>query len=275
MNNKNLVIATIVGITLFASVTFPEVKVVGDNEVAKVPSVYADVPHTLELPFLYSQKLLTTNVQKEGMAFLPKATTIPNATPIAYNEEIKEVNMTPIDPVRQESATEGKEDSFIGYDVPLSADLQKYTKDLCEKYGISYELIVATIKVESNFDHMLVSPTNDYGLMQINRSNFAWIKDDLKKEFGITWDWKNQYHNVLAGVWYYHKQNDDLVKMGYSNENVSIAVLSYNMGTLHARSYLKNHNARDWSYVRKVLLYKTMLEKGESINDNKPKGTGS
>jgi soluble lytic murein transglycosylase-like protein len=255
MNTKNVIIATIVGATLLGSVACSTK--VGNNEVAKVPTVSADVPRAVELPFLYSHNSLMTNyVQKEGIAFT-KATTIPTATPIAY-----QVND------RQEDAKEGKEDSFKKYDVPLSADLQKYAQQLCDKLGISYELILATIKVESDFKSNLISPTNDYGLMQINRSNFSWLRKDLKENFNIDWDWKDPYHNMTAGIYYYYNIRLDLLKRGYSEDSLTpVAILSYNMGGANAKNYLKTHNAKDWAYVRKVLQYKTKIEKGEAIYD--------
>lgn len=260
MNTKNVVIATIIGVAL-SSTSFP-IKA-GSNEVAKVPTVSADVPLTVELPFLYSQKLLTNNVQKEGMAFA-EATNIPNATPIAYQED------------RQEDANEGTAVSFKKYDVPLSDDLQKYTQELCDKYDVSYELILAIIEKESKYNSSLISETNDYGIMQINQSNFNQVRKYMKEEFGVNnFNWKDPYQNIAAGIYWFKITREEMLAFGFSEERIfPISILAYNMGAPKARTYLKSHSANDWKYVKEVRALKDKLERGESIHE-KPTGVRS
>ena len=64
------------------------------------------------------------------------------------------------------------EEEIPEYDIPLEKDIQKYLYDKCQEYDVSYELALAVIKVESNFNPNLTNKNDngsmDYGLMQIN-----------------------------------------------------------------------------------------------------------
>lgn len=82
------------------------------------------------------------------------------------------------------------------YDIPLSDELQQYTIELCKQYGVGPELVFALMGVESEYRPDVISCTNDYGLMQINRCNHKWLSDKL----GIT-DFLDPQQNILAGVY--------------------------------------------------------------------------
>ena len=64
-----------------------------------------------------------------------------------------------------------EEQDFEPWDIPLSDNLQQHIHSLCEKYDVSYAMVIAMIDVESSFDSKAVSSTSDYGLMQINAIN--------------------------------------------------------------------------------------------------------
>ena len=57
------------------------------------------------------------------------------------------------------------ESRYVLYDIQLSEELQHYTQDVCEEYGVSYPLVIAIMKKESGFLPDAVSATNDYGIM--------------------------------------------------------------------------------------------------------------
>jgi len=82
------------------------------------------------------------------------------------------------------------------YDIPLSAELQEYTIGVCRQYGVDPALVLALMGVESEYRPDVISCTNDYGLMQINRCNHKWLSDKL----GIT-DFLDPQQNILAGVY--------------------------------------------------------------------------
>ncbi len=117
---------------------------------------------------------------------------------------------------------EAPESHYIIYDVPLSEELQHYTQDVCEEYGVSYPLVLAVIEKESMFDTDAVSQTHDYGLMQINQMNHEWLAGVL----GIT-DWLDPKQNILAGVY---------VLSQYDYEHPHQVLMSYNCGPTGAKN---------------------------------------
>lgn len=92
--------------------------------------------------------------------------------------------------------TDGEKTKVKLYDLPLDDDLQKYTIAKSEEAGLDPKLVLAVMKVESNFKSDLISKTNDYGLMQINKVNHKW----LKKELGIT-DFLDAKQSIACGIY--------------------------------------------------------------------------
>lgn len=90
---------------------------------------------------------------------------------------------------------EPAEQSFTPYDIPLSAELQEYLLGKCVEHNLDFELVLAIIQCESNFQTDVVSKTNDHGLMQINGGNFEW----LTVELGVT-DFIDAKQNIDAGT---------------------------------------------------------------------------
>lgn len=77
----------------------------------------------------------------------------------------------------------------ITYHVPLDADLQQYTAEMCDLYEVPLELAYAVMQVESGYTVSATSSTGDYGLMQINSINtskssrsFTRLDEDEEKE---------------------------------------------------------------------------------------------
>lgn len=96
------------------------------------------------------------------------------------------------------------------YNVPLSHELQDYIRNLCIEYDVPMDLVMAVIEVESSFRSGVVSKTNDYGLMQINKINHEWLSETLE----VT-DFLDPYENVLCGIYIlsdYIGEGEDIVK---------------------------------------------------------------
>ena len=136
------------------------------------------------------------------------------------------------------------------YDIKLSEELQRYTYELCNKYDIVdyYSLVLAVMWQESNFTPNLISRTNDYGLMQINRVNHKWLANKL----GIV-DFLDAEQNIEAGVYL-------LSEYLHEYENEHRALMSYNFGV--------NGAARHWAagtysskYSRAVTAKQELLQK--------------
>lgn len=126
-------------------------------------------------------------------------------------------------------------------DVPLDEDLQDYIWSLCCMYDIDehYELIYAMIQQESNFKSGVISSTNDYGLMQINKSNHS----SLSQRLGVT-DFLDPYQNVHAGIY--------LMANLLHKYDTPKALMSYNMGEGGA-SKLWRQGIYTTSYTEAVL----------------------
>lgn len=122
-----------------------------------------------------------------------------------------------------ESVAEPMEEPITYWDVPLSEDLQDYMRMLCEKYAVPEELVLAMIDVESSFRHDIVSASNDYGLMQINKVNH----NQLTQKLGVT-NFLDPYQNILCGV---HIISEHLEK---TDGDISKALMRYNCGATGA-----------------------------------------
>lgn len=98
-------------------------------------------------------------------------------------EETVEVTLDPIvgTPFRQEYCIKTLTyDRY--YDIPCPKDLQDYIFELEEKWDIPAEVAMTLVDRESNgtwSTNGVISPTNDYGLPQINIRNHAYIKRHL------------------------------------------------------------------------------------------------
>lgn len=120
------------------------------------------------------------------------------------------------------SAESEIENRYVLYDIQLSEELQHYTQDVCEEYGVSYPLVIAIMKKESEFLPDAVSVTDDYGIMQINDVNHEWLEEDL----GVT-DWFDPKQNILAGVYILSQFNE--------YKDVHQILMSYNCGPSGAK----------------------------------------
>lgn len=114
------------------------------------------------------------------------------------------------------------------YDVPLSNSLQRYIYEICADKSVPVPLIFAMIEHESKFDIEAVSATDDYGLMQINRTNFDW----LEKKYHSA-DMLNPYQNVFCGI---SIMGSYIEKYG----DYGKALMAYNMGDYGAQKAWKS-----------------------------------
>ncbi|MCD8087254.1 MAG: transglycosylase SLT domain-containing protein [Oscillospiraceae bacterium] len=127
------------------------------------------------------------------------------------------------------------------YDVPLSEDVQDELFALCEEYDLDPSLVLAIIEVESGFDADVISSTDDYGLMQINSSNFEWLAEEL----GII-DFLEPTQNLRAGCYILYQC------LQMTDGETDKALMIYNMG-LSAASEAWELGVTGTSYTRAVL----------------------
>lgn len=112
-------------------------------------------------------------------------------------------------------------DDIVSEGRLLSYELQDIMQDCCERYNVPYALALAIAEVESHFDPDAQSSTNDYGLMQINKINHAWLKD-------LGMDPLTYAGNIEAGVYMIGQQLE-----AYGDPE--LAVMAYNNGPTGAR----------------------------------------
>ena len=138
-------------------------------------------------------------------------------------------------------------DDIVSEGRLLAYDLQETMQDCCERYGVPYALALAIAEVETHFDPDAVSPTNDYGLMQINKCNHEWLQS-------LGMDPLTHTGNIEAGLYmignYLNKYGD-----------TEMALMAYNNGPSGARK-LWDAGTYQTDYTRKVM---TALEHWTSI----------
>lgn len=139
----------------------------------------------------------------------------------------------------EEEPSEGE--VYVFYNVPLSDDIQRYTQELCDAFGVRYTHVLAIMKQESEYTPTAISPINgngtqDWGIMQVNSGNHKW----LEQELGIT-DWLDERQNILAGIYIlshynYYGDNFQAIAMGY-NSGPSKGRTNYEKGIYTTYSY--------------------------------------
>lgn len=141
----------------------------------------------------------------------------------------------------------------IGYDVPLSEDLQLYIIGLCEGKNIDPAIVFAMIWIESRFNPSSVGDNgNSLGLMQIQP---RW-HSGLMAEFGCD-DLLDPYQNVTIGVAILAGH------VNYYNGNVEMGVMAYNAGKAGA------YNAYFSKGVYSSPYSQSVMEKAEELKGAK------
>lgn len=136
---------------------------------------------------------------------------------------------------------------FKTYDVKMILTEQEYLYYLCKGYDLDYSLMMAVIQVESDFDKNLISSTNDYGYMQINKMNHA----ELTRILGVT-DYLDPEQNMRAGCYIFRKLFEK-----YQQPN--LALMAYNMGETGAKR-LWREGIYETEYTEKVLAAQKILQ---------------
>lgn len=124
--------------------------------------------------------------------------------------------------------------------VPLSLEMQKFTYDTCEEYGVDYDMVLAIMKVESQFSNIISDDGNDYGICQINKINHAW----LAEEHDLT-DMLDEKQNITACVLILADIQEEFTA---PNE----ILMAYNLGKGGARDNL-SEGVTSTYYVEKVM----------------------
>lgn len=127
---------------------------------------------------------------------------------------------------------------------PLACDMpddqQEFLYYLCFGYDLDFQLVMAMIQHESNFDPSAISRTDDYGLMQINIRNHEWLTDML----GLT-DFLDPYENMRCGCFI-------LRNLFEKYQDTDMVLMAYNMGE-HGAARLWEEGIYETNYTHSVL----------------------
>ncbi|MBN2538745.1 MAG: lytic transglycosylase domain-containing protein [Deltaproteobacteria bacterium] len=124
----------------------------------------------------------------------------------------------------------------------------EYIEEASRKHGVSFPLIKAIMKAESDFDSKAVSKKGAKGLMQIMPSNFKIL--GIKDPF-------NPRESIMGGVLYFKQLLDRF------NGKIHLALAAYNAGpdSVDRSSGIPPIRETE-DYVEKVLEYYKMFKKG-------------
>ena len=154
------------------------------------------------------------------------------------NEDI----MNNIKTATKETTTE----KVIYYDIPLSKELQDYTRKICEKYGnVDETLVYALIKQESNFRVKALGDNGkSKGLMQIQE---MWHKKRMKK-LGVD-SLMTAKGNIRVGI-------DILSEKIDKYDDLGKALTAYNAGDGGAYKYYFSKGIYANDYAKKIIKNK-------------------
>lgn len=131
------------------------------------------------------------------------------------------------------------------YNVPLDMELQDYIREECIDAELDMELVLAIMKVESDFNPKVISSTGDFGLMQVNKINF----EEIERELGLT-NMLDPYQGAKAGIYL-------LSKLKW-NESEHQMLMAYNIGVAGAQK-LWEQGIYETDYSKKVLKAKELI----------------
>lgn len=178
-----------------------------------------------------------TSDDSGGVGIYPTESTETHQTPLNGQETIPAEVLTPavyILPVEEPKI-------FVPYDVPLDEQLQKYTVEVAEYYGVPPELVFAIMTYEGAFD---TNATADGGMSK----GLMGIKEDAcaaeMEMLGVT-DLYNPYQNVTVGIVVLSDKLD-------SYDTVEEALMSYHAGAGKAEEIWFSKGIYSTEYSRKV-----------------------
>ena len=129
------------------------------------------------------------------------------------------------------------------YDIPLDAALQHEIKELCAKYEISYELILAVIMTESSGNAEVIGDGGaSAGLMQVQSRWWQWLADE--KDLDLNKPVDNVECGILIILFLLEENNGEMDK----------ALTAYNCG---------NPDNEENMYFETVLSWLDKLEELE------------
>lgn len=111
-----------------------------------------------------------------------------------------------------------------------------YVSEYSEQNGLDPYLVLAVIKVESNFNPDAISPKQARGLMQISEKTGQWGAKSLKLKDYSTESLYDPGKNIAIGCWYLGVLNKQ-----YGGQS-DLVLAAYNGGSGNVSEWLKDRN---------------------------------
>ena len=167
----------------------------------------------------------------------------PTIKPTKQPKSIVKTTKTTKQPTKKQSSSSSTSTKLYT-NIPLSARFQKYIDGKCKSYGISTNVVMGCIRVESNFQTQIMGDNGKaYGLMQVQKQ---WHRARMKK-VGAT-NLLDPYDNVAVGIDYLA----ELYKI--YNGNWHKALMAYNGGHAYCKRRLRMGLVNS-PYSRRVMNY--------------------
>lgn len=161
------------------------------------------------------------------------------------------------EPVREEpqedpeAAQEPQPPDYIIEDVPLPADLQITLHDAAEEFGVDYELALAVIWQETNFQNVTGDGGNSIGYMQVQER----FHGDRMADLGVT-DLTDPCSNFRVGCSYLAEMIERY------DGSTEMALVAYNAGPSGAYKHWFSNGVYSNQYSQSVLEYMEGLTNG-------------
>ena len=166
----------------------------------------------------------------------------PTIKPTKQPKSIAKTTKTTKQPTKKQSSSSSTSTKLYT-NIPLSARFQKYIDGKCKSYGISTNVVMGCIRVESNFQTQIMGDNGKaYGLMQVQKQ---WHKARMKK-VGAT-NLLDPYDNVAVGI-------DYLAELYGIYGNYHKALMAYNGGHAYCKRRLRMGLVNS-PYSRRVMNY--------------------
>ncbi len=138
------------------------------------------------------------------------------------------------------------------YDSQVAREIYEIIHYFSNIYKVDENIIIAIMKVESNFNNFVESPAGAIGLMQIMPST--------AEDLGI--NPYDMYENIKGGIKYFRYCLDN------NNEDIGLALASYNAGYGNVKKYdTIPPFTETQNYVDKVVkIYNELSEKNYTFN---------
>lgn len=141
---------------------------------------------------------------------------------------------------------------YIYANIDFDEDLQIYLYEQCEENGVNFDITVAMIALESEwqFQDYICSETNDWGIMNLHAKYRRWHSELAEVE---EIDYRNPYQNIKVGVRILAYGYDVGRRRGYEGKTLDIYALNvYNMGVGGYDKYIARTGVMSRAYDRVV-----------------------